>query len=56
MNCLIDLITGQETLSPYCDVSLRIIMRIADLLMFITECPVRDYTDSDSITEMLLEF
>lgn len=33
MNCLVDAISGVETIQPYCDTSLRVIIRIADVLM-----------------------
>lgn len=56
MNCLIDMVSGVETVSPYSDVALRVIMRMADLLMFITECPVKDYVDTDDVSELLMEF
>lgn len=38
MNALLDTISGTETLMPYCDVTLRVLIRIADILMFRHSC------------------
>jgi len=32
INCLLETVSGVQSINPYCDVSLRVIMRIADLL------------------------
>ena len=34
LQCLIDCISGNETIAPYSDVSLRVFMRLADILMY----------------------
>ena len=43
MNCLIDCIDGSDSLSPYSDVSLRVIMRMADVLMCKHQCKVFEH-------------
>jgi hypothetical protein len=43
MNCLVDCLDGTDCLSPYTDVSLRVIMRIADVLMNKHECKVFEF-------------
>ena len=48
MKCLIDSLSGQDTVHPYCDVSLRILMRMADSLMFRNECKYLRISEKDS--------
>lgn len=38
IQCLIDCISGNDSIEPYSDVSLRIFMRMADILMFRHTC------------------
>ena len=47
MPALVDCITGVDTVQPYGDVALRVIMRIADLLMGKTHCFPKDLADVD---------
>ena len=34
INTMIETISGNDTIQPYSDVSLRVLMRMADILMF----------------------
>jgi len=56
MNCLIETISGVESIQPYCDVSLRVIMRMADVLMYRHECKVYEISESDDVVEELMKF
>ena len=57
MNTLIPCISGSETIAPYCDVSLRIMMRIADILMFSHVYKAYDIgSGAEEIIEELEEF
>jgi len=56
MNTLISTISGNETVEPYCDVSLRIIMRIADILMFSHVYKAFDIQSGDEIVDDLVNF
>jgi hypothetical protein len=38
MSALLETISGNETIKPYCDVALRVLIRIADILMFRHTC------------------
>jgi hypothetical protein len=40
MGCLLDTLGGSESLLPYCDTSLRVIMRMGDVLMYRHYCHV----------------
>ena len=56
MSCLIDCIAGVDTIQPYCDVSFRVINRIADVLMarsFIFENPIDESKDT---IDVLMKF
>lgn len=55
---LIDCCVGSETVQPYGDVALRVIMRIADLLMGKTHCfpkPLEELDDEMSIEDELIQ-
>jgi hypothetical protein len=54
MNCLIDCIDGNDSLSPYSDVSLRIIMRMADVLMYKHDCKVFEFEMQEDIPGELM--
>ena len=56
MNTLIPIISGSETVAPYCDVSLRILMRIADILMFSHVYRAYDIVSGDDVVDDLFEF
>ena len=56
MNTLIPIISGSETVAPYCDVSLRILMRIADILMFSHVYKAYEIGSGDEIVDELTEF
>ena len=53
MNTLIECISGIDSIEPYCDASLRIIMRMADVLMYKHECKVLEIQDGMDVVEML---
>jgi hypothetical protein len=55
MNCLIDTISGQETIQPYSDVSTRVLMKIADVLMCRDEGKFYKIGLSDKVIEGLKE-
>ena len=48
MNYLIECMTGIETVSPYGDVSFRILMKIADILMDRQVCHPFDVIEKNS--------
>lgn len=48
MNYLIECMTGKETVSPYGDVSLRILMKIADILMNRFVCHPFDVVENNT--------
>lgn len=56
MNTLISTISGNETVQPYCDVSLRVIMRIADILMFRHEYKYYDIQSGEDIVKELNDY
>ena len=56
MKCLIDTVTDVDTIQPYCDVSLRVIMRMADVLMCRNEYPFYDITRGEDQTGELMKF
>jgi hypothetical protein len=49
MNSLIDTISGNDTIQPYCDVSLRVFIRIADILMFRHSCDFATIEEKDDV-------
>ena len=53
MNVLIECISGVDTIQPYCDVSLRIIMRMADVLMYRHSCQPYDIKDDENPVDAL---
>lgn len=56
MNSLIECISGIDTIQPYGDVALRIIMRMADVLMYRHECNVYEITDTPEVVDDLFKF
>lgn len=56
MHTMIDCISGVETVEPYCDVSLRVIMRMADILMFRHQYKIYNIEDKEEVIEGLMEF
>jgi len=56
MKCLIDTITGVDTIQPYCDVSLRVIMRMADVLMCRNDYLFYDVDGGGDVTGELMKF
>jgi|APSaa5957512535_1039671.scaffolds.fasta_scaffold273662_1 hypothetical protein len=53
MICLIECISGERTIQPYCDVALRLIIRMADVLMYRHECCVYEITDKPDVVSEL---
>ena len=51
--CLLETVSGVESIQPYSDVSLRVIMRMADCLMFRHECFPCDIKITDDVAEKL---
>jgi hypothetical protein len=58
IHTLIDCISGVEALEPYSDVSLRVIMRMADILMYRHSYKIFDIKDiaADDVTPGLMDF
>jgi hypothetical protein len=56
INTLIETISGNDTIQPYSDVSLRVLMRIADILMYRHEYKFYDIKTGSGIVEALNDF
>ena len=55
IQCLIDCISGNETIEPYSDVSLRIFMRMADILTFQHACYYCEVETKDNVPKKLFK-
>lgn len=53
MSALLDTISGNETIKPYCDVALRVLIRIADILMIRHTCDFVEIKPGDDPEEEL---
>lgn len=56
VNTLMECLTSIESIQPYCDVSLRILMRIADTLMFRHQCHYLEISETVENIESLFQF
>ena len=55
MNALLETISGNETIEPYSDVALRVLIRIADILLFRHTCDYVKIEPGDNPKEKLFE-
>ena len=55
MNALLETISGNETIEPYCDVALRVLIRIADILLYRHTCSFVEINPGDDPKEKLFE-
>ena len=56
MNSLLDSIASYEGVDPYSDVSLRVIMRMADVLMYRHEIKMYEISEHDEVFKELNKF
>jgi len=56
MNALLDAISSYEGVQPYCDVALRVLMRMADVLMYRHECQAFEMSQHDDVEAELIKF